>query len=679
MEYIKIGKSKKNSNNIIKNGSLTNRNYYPNPIKKLNNQEINNNISQNSTGFSFDFKRKNLSRRNSNKEFSNLFYLPKKNDNEKIEEKKIKDIFFKLSTWDNEILEKKKFQGLEIIENYNKETKKQIDLIKRKEEVDDFIKKKLFKLPKVEKHIRNKSQNVNEGKLFDFNVFLEGEEKEEKNKGSLIGDSSSFDILRDQKRTEIKHRKALMDIYENILLNKLKKRRYESILDETYHLLDTARTEYLLCIDILRERIKSVEKYYEAFINSYNNKNKNNNNNDKHIKNKHNIDSNKNDNIDMNDNESNIENKIYNSNDSEYENENNTNKDNKEIKYSETNILSAEDNLSIKSQSSGESKKKNKKKTNLEILEEKIKKYNEYISIKEDILSEIKGYDKRFSEINEQLSIIIKNSKEKVKKCNEEGINYRYLFQELSNEQKKYYLDILKKGKDTRNEGLTWVIKRLIELKVHLDESMFPSFLDNEQIEYLINISKLGFEKNQLKLIVNTLKHRHKMNRSNSLININNFNEKRNENKISNYIKAIFKPGIISKKLIHQMEKLYLKHEDSTKNLIEKKVEESEIKNIVLKNKKFIHQIAINKINLDEEKEDNYLHSFMEQEKQKRYFYDIIQLNDRIKELDSFINKLIQEEINVFEDKIKFAKKANGENLDNFKDKVYNALFGIKQ
>ena len=674
MEYKKIGKSKKNSNNIIKNGSLTNRNYYPNPIKKLNNQEINNNISQNSTGFSFDFKRKNLSRRNSNKEFSNLFYLPKKNDNEKIEEKKIKDIFFKLSTWDNEILEKKKFQGLEIIENYNKETKKQIDLIKRKEEVDDFIKKKFFKLPKVEKHIRNKSQNVNEGKLFDFNVFLEGEEKEEKNKGNLIGDSSSFDILRDQKRTEIKHRKALMDIYENILLNKLKKRRYESILDETYHLLDTARTEYLLCIDILRERIKSVEKYYEAFINSYNNKNKNNN--DKHNKNKHSID--KNDNIDMNDNESNIENKIFSSNDSEYENENNTNKDNKEIKYSETNILSAEDNLSIKSQSS-ESKKKNKKKTNLEILEEKIKKYNEYISIKEDILSEIKGYDKRFSEINEQLSKIIKNSKEKVKKCNEEGINYRYLFQELSNEQKKYYLDILKKGKDTRNEGLTWVIKRLIELKVHLDESMFPSFLDNEQIEYLINISKLGFEKNQLKLIVNTLKHRHKMNRSNSLININNFNEKRNENKISNYIKTIFKPGIISNKLIHQMEKLYLKHEDSTKNLIEKKVEESEIKNIVLKNKKFIHQIAINKINLDEEKEDNYLHSFMEQEKQKRYFYDIIQLNDRIKELDSFINKLIQEEINVFEDKIKFAKKTNGENLDNFRDKVYNALFGIKQ
>ena len=49
----------------------------------------------------------------------------------------------------------------------------------------------------------------------------------------------------------------------------------------------------------------------------------------------------------------------------------------------------------------------------MEILEEKIKKYNEYISIKEDILSEIKGYDKRFSEINEQLSKIKKIQKKK--------------------------------------------------------------------------------------------------------------------------------------------------------------------------------------------------------------------------------------------------------------------------
>ena len=77
-------------------------------------------------------------------------------------------------------------------------------------------------------------------------------------------------ISKDQKRTELKYRKVLMDLYEKILLNKLKKRRYENILDDTYHLLDNARTESNLCIDILKERIKSVEKYYEAFINDNN-------------------------------------------------------------------------------------------------------------------------------------------------------------------------------------------------------------------------------------------------------------------------------------------------------------------------------------------------------------------------------------------------------------------------
>ena len=34
----------------------------------------------------------------------------------------------------------------------------------------------------------------------------------------------------------------------------------------------------------------------------------------------------------------------------------------------------------------------------------------------------------------------------------------------------------------------------------------------------------------------------------------------------------------------------------------------------------------------------------MEHQKQKRYFDDIIQLNNRIKELNIFINKLIKEE-----------------------------------
>ena len=408
-------------------------------------------------------------------------------------------------------------------------------------------------------------------------------------------------ISKDQKRTELKYRKVLMDLYEKILLNKLKKRRYENILDDTYHLLDNARTESNLCIDILKERIKSVEKYYEAFINDNN-----------------------------------------------------------------------------KTQSN-ESKKKNRKKTSIEILEEKIKKYNEYIIIRDDILSEIKGYKNRLEEINKQLTKIIFNSKEKIKECREIGIKYKYLFVELSNEQKKYYLDILKKGSDTRNEGLSWVIKRLLELKVNLDKSMFPYFLDNEQIDYLINISKLSFERSQLKLMLNTLKHRHKKNRSDSNINITNFNEKRHEDNVINYIKGNLNPNIFSNKRIEQMQKLYVKYEESSRNIITKKLEENEIKRIVLKHKKQIHQYAINKNICDDEK-DNLLHNFMKNESQKKYFDDIIQLNNRIKELNEFIDTLIKKEINILDDKIKFSKLRKGEeSIDDFREKVFNSLFGKRQ
>ncbi len=208
---------------------------------------------------------------------------------------------------------------------------------------------------------------------------------------------------------------------------------------------------------------------------------------------------------------------------------------------------------------------------------------------------------------------------------------------------------------------------------------MFPYFLDNEQIDYLINISKLSFERSQLKLMLNTLKHRHKKNRSDGNININNFNEKRHEDNVINYIKGNLDPNIFSNKIIEQMQKLYVKYEDSTRNIITKKLEENEIKRIVLKHKKQIHQYAINKNICDDEK-DNLLHNFMKNESQKKYFDDIIQLNKRIKELNEFIDTLIKKEINILDDKIKFSKLRKGEeSIDDFREKVFNSLFGKRQ
>ena len=630
MEALKLSNPTLNLKNLIFNttnlGNLTNRNNNSISKKLLSNHNSHNNYSMNSTGFSFNIK-KNRSKK---KEHLNILLTPRKKDDQnnfnENEKKKIKEMFSKLSLWD-EKLEKKKFKNLQIIESYNKESKKKIDLMKKKEEFDGLVDNHLFnyKLPKVSSftHIRNENQDEKK-----IRMSKKIEEKIQNNNFANVITKKEYEnqIEKEQKKTEFKQRRTLMDIYEKFILNKLKQKRYESIMDDTYHLLDNARTEYQLCTDILKERIKSVEKYYEAFINSYNN-------NEQLIE-------------IQNDKESNSFN---------------------------------DENINDKIDLATDLKKKFRKKTNYEILEEKIKKYNEYTSIKDDLLSEIKGYDDRFSLINEQLSNIIKNSNEKIKECNTEGTKYKYLFNELNNEQKKYYLDILKKGNDTRKEGLSWVIKRLIELKVNLKEIIFPPFLDNEQIEYLINLSKLSFERNQLKLILNTLKRRQKINRSNSANNINDFNERKNKENICKYVNEMLKPGKFSKKFIEKMKKLYLKYEENTWNLMENKIKNLEMKEIILKNKSQLHLYAFNKNILDFDNGADFLHNLIEEQKQNIYFNDIIKLNARIKELDIFINRLIKEEKIVFENKIKLVKLKNGELIHDFKEKVNKALFGINQ
>ena len=141
----------------------------------------------------------------------------------------------------------------------------------------------------------------------------------------------------------------------------------------------------------------------------------------------------------------------------------------------------------------------------------------------------------------------------------------------------------------------------------------------------------------------------------------------------------MLKPGKFSKKIIEQMQKLYLKYEECTWNLMENKIKNLEMNEIVLKNKSQLHLYAFNKNVFDFDNDADFLHNLIEEQKQNIYFNDIIKLNARIKELDIFINRLIKEEKIVFENKIKLVKLKNGELIHDFKEKVNKALFGINQ
>jgi hypothetical protein len=86
--------------------------------------------------------------------------------------------------------------------------------------------------------------------------------------------------------------------------------------------------------------------------------------------------------------------------------------------------------------------------------------------------------------------------------------------QDFTKQQRYYYFEILRKGIDVRSEGLTWVVKKLIELNAFFDNSHFPKFLDKNEVEYLLDISYKEIDIMYLSLVLKALKKKQKVRRS---------------------------------------------------------------------------------------------------------------------------------------------------------------------
>lgn len=106
----------------------------------------------------------------------------------------------------------------------------------------------------------------------------------------------------------------------------------------------------------------------------------------------------------------------------------------------------------------------------------------------------------------------LKNKKEKV-------VEHLYL----------YYLDKLKEGIDTRNEGLSWIVKEILSLGKNVLISYFPNYLNDNAIAYIFNQAKIKLllenYENQIKKLRNELidldllKKKNKKNIKLSLLN----------------------------------------------------------------------------------------------------------------------------------------------------------------
>ena len=400
----------------------------------------------------------------------------------------------------------------------------------------------------------------------------------------------------------------LMKIFQYVKGNKIKKKKYKEVIDSTYNLIYQAQKECELSVDILKNRIKSLQKYYDAYIKSY-------------------------------------------------------------------------------------SKIANSKEKKIKLYEEKIIKYREYLTIYEEISGEIKKYEDNYNSIRTDLTSFINEIKKKLEEINKDTNKYKYLFNELKEQQVEYYLDKLKKGEDTRKEGLTWIIKKLIELNANIDSNSFPGYLDREQIEYLIKISQLDFELHQLRIILKTFKDKKKdflCGKSGKNKKINKIREKlkilklkkvqNDDNSLAGDInfeidfnscfnQFLKEKEIKNPKIIEIQKKFKIK--DGFSPFIKYTTEESKLNTITKRIR--------DKMNIYANTNDSKLFQGIQKRDvgnidiETEYIKDFGLISDRIEKLDELIEKLKKDEYLIFKEKIKYLKEKERKN--NY-DKIYNALFG---
>ena len=112
----------------------------------------------------------------------------------------------------------------------------------------------------------------------------------------------------------------------------------------------------------------------------------------------------------------------------------------------------------------------------------KREEYNTKLKAKE-IENDIINYKNKKKEINERLNIVLENLKNVHK-------NKNFYIDKLYT----HYLNLLYDGKDTRNEGLCWIIREIFALDKKVMLSYMPPFLDKLCVKYLFTMTHLNIE-----------------------------------------------------------------------------------------------------------------------------------------------------------------------------------------
>ena len=287
----------------------------------------------------------------------------------------------------------------------------------------------------------------------------------------------------------------------------------------------------------------------------------------------------------------------------------------------------------------------------------------------------------------------IKLKKEKEINLLKEEENYLKIIKlGILSSQKEYYLEILKKGYDVRENGLVWCIKHLLELQSDLEYSHFPKFLNHQQCDYLIEQANIALEISQLKIIIKVLKNKNEksnVEKKFAFFNQMYLNAKKNKNlrkknRIQEEIEMLRKQNnLLTKTDIHLnkvFNNLFNSHKDAFKLQNDKKMEELKIENITNDLKETLLEQGGN-LNPKKENIDSVFNLIEQDSETKDFLENIVILRFRLDYLEKLQEDLKEQQIKLFKNTIENHKKIHKiltaeTSLQN--DLVFSALFGNK-
>ena len=308
----------------------------------------------------------------------------------------------------------------------------------------------------------------------------------------------------------------------------------------------------------------------------------------------------------------------------------------------------------------------------------KAKKKND--KLQNNILQTRNKYIENMNKIKEKKEQCIND----LKRIEEEMSYYKQVNNELIKEHRQYYMDILKNGFDSRNEGMIWCVRNLLELQTNLDYHHFPKYLSHEEIDYLIKIATISLEEIQLKIILKVLKKKQKelkdkenlrrISQVDYLMSKNNNSNNNDKGNIFKHKRNLTDYELEKLRINKKFIKLYSRNDETMRMFSYKNTDENKDEEIIEKLKKNLFNKE--KLKNEENEEDELLKLFQGDEKQQNVLSLIIFIRKRMADLSYLRQTIIQEQIKIYKDRTDIDESNLNVNQLMERELIKKCLFG---